>query len=326
MELSISTVDGLEGLVLEDEWYRMLVLPQVGGKMASVVCRETGREIMYRHPDRPFRPPVYGGAFGDYDISGFDDAFPTLAEGVYPEYPWKGVMLPDHGEVWTIPWQWEFSDGELHLWTYGVRLPYRLDRWISALDGAIVLRYCATNLSAFEIRCMYAAHCLLAVTPRMRVLLPPDIRVRIDWSKHARLGTVLTEHPWPVTRDTHGDEVDLSVMASDEAGFADKYFTTKVREGYCALHDPTAGDFVGFKFSPRELPYVGVWINQGGWPLDETPVLHAALEPCTGCPDRLDIAIQRGEADAIPALGERQWTLRLLAGRSTDALAIFAAR
>jgi hypothetical protein len=261
---------------------------------------------------------MYGGGFGDYDISGFDDAFPTLAEGIYPEFPWKGIMLPDHGEVWTIPWNWESVDGGLHLWTHGVRLPYRLDRWVSSEDGAIVLKYRATNLSAFTMKCLYAAHCLLAVNPGMRVVLPPDVRVRVDWSKHGRLGTVLSEHSWPVTRDSQGAEVDLSLIASGSADHADKFYTTAVGNGFCALHDPSNGDFACFTFSAEEVPFVGVWVNQGGWPLDDTPVLHAALEPSTGCPDRLDIAIQRGEVDTIPPFGERKWTLSFRAGRAAD--------
>ena len=44
---------------------------------------------------------------GDYDASGFDECFPTIGACAYPEAPWQGVIAPDHGELWTLPWAWQ---------------------------------------------------------------------------------------------------------------------------------------------------------------------------------------------------------------------------
>ncbi|NLF02554.1 MAG: hypothetical protein GX601_16425 [Anaerolineales bacterium] len=322
MRLISTTVDGLERLQLDDATYHVLILPEVGAKIASLVCKETGEELLFRNPDRPFRRPDYGGAFDAYDYSGFDDCFPNIAAGPYPGYPWDGIPLPDHGELWTLPWNWEFTDGELHLWAHGVRLPYRFDRWLASRGDTLELRYQVTNLAPFDIRALYAAHCLFAVQPDTRILLPDGVRVRVDWSKDSRLGTVCDAHAWPTTQDTHGNPVDLSLIRSGELGTADKVYTTRLDEGWCALHHPATGRYMAFTFSPAELPYVGVWINQGGWPLQGQPCFHAALEPCTGFPDRLDIAVPRNEAGTVPARGSCSWRLRLWAGRSTDAASL----
>lgn len=321
MELTQTQIDSCIGLVLEDDLYRLLILPQVGGKMASLVYRPTGVEFIWRNPDRPFRPPQYGAPFGAYDISGFDECFPNIAEGPYPDDPWKGTPLADHGEMWCTPWEWEWSAGRLHLWNYGVRLPYRLDKWLSRAGRSVQLDYQLTNLSPFRFRYIWSAHPLFAARPGMRILLPEGIKVRVDSSIAGRLGPLCTEHPWPHTRDTAGRAVDLSRVQSGAEGWGDKLYTTRLSQGYCALWHPPSGDFVGFTFAPEQVPYVGVWINQGGWPAEDKPCFNVALEPCLGYPDRLDIAALREEIASVAAKGTQQWRVKLQAGRATEVLA-----
>ena len=286
--------------------------------MASLVYKPTAREAMWRNPDRPFRQPDYGDAFEDYDISGFDECFPNIAEGIYPEYPWKGTGLVDHGELWCTPWDWEFDDGRLHLWTHGTRFPYRFDKWLSGSGQSVRLDYQLTSVARHPFKFLWSAHPLFAACPGMRVLLPEGIRVRVDWSKDLRLGPLCTEHSWPITHDAHGQEVDLSTIRSGEMGFADKLYTTRLSEGRCALFDPETQDFVAFTFSPDEVPYVGIWINQGGWPLQGKTCFNVALEPCVGYPDRLDIAVLRHEVCSVSAKGTRKWHLNLRAGRTAN--------
>ncbi|MHB0857564.1 MAG: aldose epimerase family protein [Anaerolineae bacterium] len=324
MELNQEQRDGCEALALEDELYRLLILPGVGAKLASLVYKPTGRETIFRS-DRPFRQPIYGGAFDAYDISGFDECFPNIGASTYPEPPWQGTGLVDHGELWCSPWEWTFKAGRLHIWTYGTRFPYRFDKWISRAGRAILLEYQVTNPAAYPLKYIWSAHPLFAARPSMRVLLPKGIRVRVDWSKDARLGSICTEHPWPVTLDKEGQEVDLSLVQSDVLGCADKFYSTRLAEGKCALYDPEREEYVGFSFSPEEIPYVGVWINQGGWPLEGKTCFHVALEPCTGYPDRLDIAILRDEYAVVSAKGTRRWSLRLSAGQATTESHVFPA-
>jgi hypothetical protein len=67
------------------------------------------------------------------------------------------------------------------------------------------------------------------------------------------------------------------------------------------------------------VPLVGFWANRGGWPPDR-PCFNLALEPCSGCPDRVDIAILRGEYQTVPAEGDLAWRLDVHLGRGRDRL------
>jgi hypothetical protein len=145
------------------------------------------------------------------------------------------------------------------------------------------------------------------------------VRVRLEVSFTGRLGPLLAEHPWPRTVDRQGREVDLSLVGPEGQGEADKLYTTPVPEGWAALHDGASDQWLAFTFDPAQVPLVGIWANRSGWPSDR-PCFNLALEPCSGCPDRLDIAIPRGEYQTVPAEGDLAWRLDVHLGRGRDRL------
>jgi len=55
--------------------------------------------------------------------------------------------------------------------------------------------------------------------------------------------------------------------------------------------------------------------------VDGRPGYNAALEPCTGCPDKLDTAIQRGEHACLQPHAEQVWDLVITIGRSEQRIA-----
>ena len=82
------------------------------------------------------------------------------------------------------------------------------------------------------------------------------------------------------------------------------------------MYDRKTSDFIKLSFPADRIPYVGLWINEGGWPFDGKPSFNVALEPCTGCPDKLETAVQQGEYASIRGLDEVSWTLEITLGRS----------
>jgi hypothetical protein len=296
----------------------LTVIPALGAKVCSL--QWCGREVLARNPRKPLRLAEYAAPYSDYDASGFDECFPTIGPCAYPAPPFAGVVAPDHGELWSIPWQVSGDDGSLYSHTAGVRFPYRFHRWIDIpAPGHIHLRYRLDNMSAHPLDGLWSAHPLLAIRPGMRIHLPDGVRVCVDWSKDGRLGDVLDEHPWPITHDTAGNEVNLSLILPQSAKIVDKLYTTRLQAGWCAVHDPSDGFFAAALFSPDQIPYVGLSINLGGWPTDARGYYNLGLEPCNGYPDRLDIAAERGACATLPAHGSLNWEWHLFVGQ-TDAL------
>ena len=305
---------GQSAFTLESDLARLVVLPRVSGKIASLVDRASGEELLWRHPDRPYREPTYGAGWADYDMGGWEDCLPTVAASSYPEWPWLGVALPEHGEVWAVPWQARAVADEVVLTAHGVRLPYHFEKRV-ALDGNRVrLRHRIENPTVFPIRYLWATHPLFAVRPGMRIVLPPGARVRVDWSRGGRLGEYLAELPWPQAQDAAGRPVELDRIGEAALGHADKLYTDAVGEDWCGLEDRERGRAIALTFDRGRLPYVGVWINQGGWPVNGPGAFNVALEPTCGFPDLLDVAVERGHAATVGPGEAREWDVELVFG------------
>lgn len=323
-----TTFDGMAALTLEGAGLHMQIVPALGGKVISLQAQATGREFLWRHPDRPLQPVPYGASFDQYDISGWDECFPSISEVTYPLDPWKGIVVPDHGELWTLPWQWRERVDGLEMWVHSVRFGYRFERVFrfaeaeadGAYGGKVTIHYKVSNATPFPLHALWSMHPFFAVTPATRVLLPTDVRMRIEISTQGRMGHFLGEIPWPIATDRHADEpVDLSVMGVPQPT-TEKLFSTRLSEGWAALFHPDDEAFVAFTFDPDEVPFMGVCQIRGGWPDRGAPTYSILLEPCGGWPDRLDLALSRGAAMVVPGGGSRQWHLTLHVGRTGTAL------
>lgn len=244
-------------LVLENRQLRLAALPELGGKLASLVCRRTGRELLLP-PQRPRRQPVYGASFADYDTSGWDECFPNV--GVCQD-------LPDHGELWSRPWT--TLERTADAWTAeleGRARSYRFLRRIQLRDHGLRFDYQLTNTEGRAWPCLWSAHPLLAVGPGDRIEPGPEVaEVRVEWSARGRLqGTV----PW---------NEELAVLRGDVER-AEKLFT---RSDRARLHY-TTGEALEMRWDASQNPYLGLWICQRGWPAPG-PEGHftVALEPCS---------------------------------------------
>lgn len=301
-----TTWRGVEAVRLTGHDLSVTVLPSIGGKIVSV-CDAAGREYIWQRDDRAYQVPVYGTAFDDWDCSGWDECFPTIAKCTLAEGPWAGVPVPCHGEIWCVPHEVTPEGEALRLTARGVRFPYVFERRLSLPGpGRVRVEIRVQNASAFAMPYVYSAHPLLVVSEGTRVLLPGVERVRVDNTRHGRLGGLGDTLTWPIAALAGGGETDLSLLAGAHVKAGDKLYTEPLRsEGWCALADPVRGVVAGFVFDSALLPRVGIWQNQGAL----LGHFNLALEPCTSYPDRLDLALARGEARMLPAGGAAEWWL-----------------
>ena len=91
--------------------------------------------------------------------------------------PWKGIKIPDHGEVWSIPWDYRIENNSVLLNVYGVRFPYRLERKIEFIkESSIRISYKAINLSNFDFKFIWAAHPLFNCNENTKIIIPKSVR------------------------------------------------------------------------------------------------------------------------------------------------------
>lgn len=299
---------------LETNILKIDILPDLGGKMISLFYKPKNKELLWKTPDRKYRKPKYGDIFEDYGMSGFDECFPAVAEGHYPSRPWKDIVIPDHGELWTLPWKHRISENSIYLWVYGVRFAYRLDKWVTLDDNRLKLEYKVTNLSPFKFKYIWSSHPLFRITSRTKIDFPLASKIKIYWSHNGRFDTGSREYSWPLVKDKQGNEVNLSSVGYSDSGFADKFFVTNLTEGWCKLTDTKDNWSIKFSFSLDEIPCVGLWINQGGWPQQNVGTknhFNMGLEPCSSPYEDLFAADKGNKCSTIPPEGTVEWNLTL---------------
>jgi hypothetical protein len=126
--------------------------------------------------------------------------------------------------------------------------------------------------------------------------------------------TYLSTHTWPGV--TTGDATLQDLSTIDMANpMVDKLFAGDLDQGLCTLEDPQTDESLSVSFSTAEVPFLGLCFNTGAWPAEGRPGEWLAIEPCSGRPDRLDVAVARGEHAEISPQGTREWSLELDTGR-----------
>ena len=308
----ISAKAELSAVQLTNGHLAVSFLPELGAKMNSLKSVRSGREFLYQPPARPYRRAAYGASFADYDTSGFDECCPTVAECIYPGAGFAGTKMPDHGDLWSASWDYWAGDQELFFKIEGKSLPYRFRKSARLEDNAAILTYEIENTGSAEFAFLWSAHPLLAVEAGCRIVLPKEVsQLFVEWSQGERLGKFGNSCGWPIAASKDGEKVDLSEMLDASAGTADKLFTSRLRDGTCALCYPQTKEAIAFHFNPQDVPYLGIWICQGGWPSPERGHFTVGLEPCTGYPDSLREGIERGSCDVLRPGQKKEWALRI---------------
>lgn len=304
-----------DAYVMETDEIRLVVAPELGANIVSMLYKPTGKEWLVAPNAGRTRRNVYGDRYVEPEMLGWDECYPTIVACPYPaEGPFAGRELPDHGEVWALPWQAESAGDALTCKVTGVALPYELTRRIVlAGEGRLRFEYTLTNVGEAAFVSFWTAHPLFAVTDSTRVVFPQgtDRVLCVDGRHGLEAGRL---YDWPRSADSPYPDLDLirPLGTRDSRKF---YAPDPVAVGRAGLHDQASGEYVVLRWSPDELPYFGVWINEGQF----NDQLIAAPEPCNGYYDSLALAYEYGRCPELPAGGTLTWTLELRLGKGTQA-------
>ena len=297
-------------VTIESDRIAAQFLPATGTNLCSLIYKPQGLEMLIQRSAARYRVAPYGGDYVEQgECAGMDDMFPTIDRCFYERYPWQGTALPDHGEVWSLPWECHVEEGSrLHFAAYGVRLPYRLDKWVSFADeGVLHIAYSLANLSAFDMDFLWAAHPMFVLEEGAEVILPGGVgQIVTVLSPDGALGGYGDRFTWPVADLPGGEKRDLSHIRSRVTrDFAKYYVKGPLPEGWCALTYPQSDLTLTLSFPVAQVPYLGILPNAGGW----QDLYNIFLEPATATFDRPDVARLHGECSTVKAGGKYEWYL-----------------
>ncbi len=257
-----------------------------GAKLQSI--RYFGKEyLVQNNKSDKYRLSKYGDCFTEGELSGFDDMFPCISAGRYKGENFSGILLPDHGEVWSRTWQHTITDRGVVLSVNGVALPYTLQKTVSISCPDITLSYTLTNNSQSAFEYIWAAHPLFVLEKHTQLELP-DVKEIINvCGKQRYLGNDGEIHPWPISNAGR----DMSLL--DPAyKCQNKYYVENERDmnlSRIRYPDNTTVTFL----AQSGVPYLGIWTDEG---IDMNCV---APEPCTGAYDAQERAHTSGKISRI---------------------------
>lgn len=306
---------GLDAFLFENDKASLLILPDYACKMASLVKKDTGREFLFQSSADALTPPPYAAAFSAYDSSGFDEVLPSIDACPYPDGPFKGAEIPDHGEVWTLQWEHALHpDGNgLTAWTTSPVLPYKFTRDLTLAGEEVRLRYTLENLSDAPFEFIWTPHCLLNCSPDTVLLIPEDLTEIMTVEHSTRtLGPWGTRHRYPLTTAIDGRQINLAATEPASSASCEKfYFTRPNKQGWCAIKHSDNGDTLTYRYDADKIPYLAVWKTQGGYRGD----YNLALEPCTGEWDDLYVAHKIRRAAVCAPKAKYEWNFTMTLGQ-----------
>lgn len=270
----------LQGIRMENDALRIMILPQLGGKIASFYCKKRKFELAAQTGKESYDLPGPDEDFSAYDASGLDDAFPNIDAGVLQEHGvrWK---YPDHGEIWSSCFSWKAEEQEVILNMQSRKFPYTYEKRIRLEDKKVILGYRICNTGAVSFPCIWTFHGLFRYEEEMRFLYPGQMNGFENVLNSPELGSVGNHI---LLKDKR---YDFSKVPVEESGTMVKYYIDdKVAEGFCGYYYPRQGVKCLFTYDSEKLPYLGVWITAGGYRGD----YNCALEPSNGYYDGIQKA------------------------------------
>lgn len=272
---------------IENEYLLVKVLPNLGAKVASMVYKPHNYEVFYQPTDGAYRQANYNDDFAAYDTSGFDDMFPTI-----DVCSSEGITWPDHGELWPLEWDVAQTQNNLHCKVQGVQWPYTFERIMSLDKATLNLSYSITNTTDKPLWGFWAFHGLINYDDQTTIQLPNCDKV-VNVHSSNNLGAVGTEHNFPKT--TSG--FNLNTPLSKGLVNTEKYYVNQpLSIGECSAIVNQNKLLYILRYDPKELPYLGVWLNQGGFKNE----YNLALEPTNGFYDTIPIAALNGLKPIAP--------------------------
>ena len=298
-----------KSIVLESSRIRAEFISDPGGKMTSLINKETGYEYLVQRKNKVYRDQPFDGVFVDGECSGYDDMFPTIDTCNYEDEPWAGIKMADHGEVWSLPWKCAVDDLSLCMSVEGVRFPYKLEKNIYFKnENSIRLDYTLTNYSPYDFKFLWAGHFMINIEEGAIVKVPDDCKLvtTILTNGNGKFGDI---HNWPDFTDKDGKRYRADISRSkDSKGFEKYYFNNRLKDGWCQLIYPDNKNILKVSFPVKTVPYLGILMNEGGW----DRLYNIFIEPCTVCYDRPDVAKKYGQVSIVKGSGVYTWHIEIM--------------
>jgi hypothetical protein len=289
---------GLRAVHLENEFLRVVILPEAGAKIWQITYKPLGADLLWNNAKvAPAHLPM-DSLYDDNWSGGWDELFPNDEVAVI-----AGRAYPDHGELWTGEWKAEpFSNSQeagVHLSFLTPVSSVYVEKTITLRAGSARLwfQHKFTNRGTAPFPFLWKLHPAFAVTPQHRIDFPA-MQVVLDPAFYGTLEGSPAQFAWPHTRI---GERAVDLRQVPPASERQLYFIygTEMEAGWCAITNTANRLACGLRFDPEVLSCAWLFATYGGW----RDYNVAVLEPCTGYPLNFEAMVKAGNHRTLPPGG-----------------------
>jgi len=290
--------NNLQVVRIENEHLCIDILPECGGKIYNFIHKPTDRNLLWHNPHIQPASVPFGVGFDNNWSGGWDELFPNDI----PTPAESGEILPDHGEIWCQPCEWEVIKANsgmasIRLTSYGRVLTARFEKIVSLTKGESIckIHYRISNTGRKPIAFIWDIHPAMVITPKTRLDLPAISGVVDPWREDRFTGG--SRYTWPYAQTRQGENVDMRRVEPPESGLADLHYLPNIEAGWFAVTDTQHQVGFGMAFPLEVLPHLWLFRAFGGW----RGLYTLIVEVCSGYPNDLSTARQAGTCTVLDA-------------------------
>lgn len=328
--VSFGEEKGWRSVVLESDELRAVVLPDKGAEIHRLVHRESDIDVLFKGPwglQPPGAPPLQGSGDDEFMwnyVGGWQELFPSVNEAC----TYRGRRIPFHGEVATLPWEWEIlsrdGDGwaEVRFTTRCRETTFELERTLRVDDSKSELHIecMATNVGIEPAHLVWGQHCVLGAPlleggcelelPAGTIVTRPEL-----WEPETAALLPGQREPWPLARLRDGGTTDLRKIPGPERRSHDDIYVGDLEATWLAVSNSRLGLSFRLEWEPAELAWVILWQVYGG--ADAPPLTGSYALGVELWTSRLNLEDALGAGEAIELAPGGCFTTRLAASIQT---------
>lgn len=272
----------------------MEILPAVGGRIVRLFDRVAGHEWLWTNPHLRLREPVYGRSYvQEFDAGGWDEILPSV-DPCFLTTPEGRVNVPDHGDLVQLPWR-VLSAGRTYveMEAAGRSLPFLFRRRVELHGRRVSMDYGLENRGTFAFPWLWCTH----------PLLPFDSSLNLETSAAYHV-----HYAAGAAASLQDKTIGWHELPSRGAAWAVKLFSARGAVDRVVVRRH-GGGALEFSWNADAAPYLGLWVNNGGWSgCGSEPYHNIGIEPTTLPFDDLSAT----EAPPVLSPGETsRWKLQL---------------